>query len=269
MNVEYLTSTFRFSETNATPLYMQLASYFRLQIQTDVLKPGDQMIPETVISEALKISRTTVRQAMNYLVSEGLLTRRRGKGTFISNPKLKRNINYLYDFTNNILSLGATPSSIILVSECMDVTPEPIRAVLGLKAPDFRTFHLERVRCANDDPVLIERTYIPYFLCEGIERYDFSRQSLYRVLTEQYSLQHYRASEVIEASLISKEESKLLNCSARSACYHITRVARLDTGLIYEYTDSTTRADKCVFHLDLYRKENHHVPVNIRRTLSV
>ena len=121
----------------------------------------------------------------------------------------------------------------------------------------------------NDDPVLIERTYIPYFLCEGIERYDFSRQSLYRVLTEQYSLQHYRASEVIEASLISKEESKLLNCSARSACYHITRVARLDTGLIYEYTDSTTRADKCVFHLDLYLKENHHVPVNIRRTLSV
>ena len=47
---------------------------------------------------------------MNYLVSEGLLTRRRGKGTFISNPKLKRNINYLYDFTNNILSLGPPPA---------------------------------------------------------------------------------------------------------------------------------------------------------------
>lgn len=269
MDIEYLKKTFHFSETSTTPLYIQLVSYFRLQIQTGELRPGDQMIPETVLSEALKVSRTTIRQAMNYLVSEGLLTRRRGKGTFISNPKLKRNINYLYDFTENILSIGAVPSSIVLVSERLDITPEPIRSVLQLKAPDLRTFHLERLRCANQEPILIERTYIPYFLCEGIEQYDFSQQSLYRVLTDKYALQHYHASETIEADLISKEESVLLHCSSRSACYHITRVSKLDTGLIYEYTDSTTRADKCVFHLELYKKQNHNVPFKIQRTLSV
>jgi len=269
MDVEYLVKTFHFAESSTTPLYMQLVSYFRLQIQIGMLKPGDQMIPETVLCDALKVSRTTIRQTMNYLVSEGVLTRHRGKGTFIANPKLKRNINYLYDFTENILALGAVPSSVILTCERVEDTPEAVCAVLGLNTINRATFHLERLRCANGEPILIERTYIPYFLCNGIEHYDFSQLSLYRVLTEKYGLQHYHASETIEADLISREESALLNCSSHSACYHITRISSLDTGLIYEFTNSTTRADKCVFHLELYKKQNQNIPCNIQRSLCI
>ena len=117
MDKEYFKETFRFSADSSSPLYMQLASYIKIQIQAGVLKPGDKMITENELCEILNVSRTTVRQCMNQLTEGGYIVRHRGKGSFIADQKLKRPINYLYDFTENILSLGATPSSRVLQSD--------------------------------------------------------------------------------------------------------------------------------------------------------
>ena len=99
MDIDYFKETFQFSPESDSPLYEQLASYIKIQIQAGVLKPGDQMITETNLCSILNISRTTVRQCMDRLVDEGLLVRYRGRGSFIADPKMKRNINYLYNFT--------------------------------------------------------------------------------------------------------------------------------------------------------------------------
>lgn len=101
MDLEYFKQTFHFSSEITTPLYAQLAAYIRIQIQAGVLKSGDQMLPENSIADILNVSRTTVRQAMNRLVEEGLLIRFRGKGSFIASQKMRRNINYLYNFTDD------------------------------------------------------------------------------------------------------------------------------------------------------------------------
>ena len=103
--------SFHFSSEQATPLYEQLLSYFRLMIQTGQLQPGDRLIPENELCTLLQISRTTVRQAMDQLVAEGLIVRYKGKGSFVASPKMKRPIHYLYNFTENIQELGAVPSS--------------------------------------------------------------------------------------------------------------------------------------------------------------
>jgi len=102
-------SAFRFSEGSSAPLYAQLAEYLRHRIRSGALKPGDRMIAENEIVKKLAISRTTVRLAFDQLVDEGLIVRYRGKGTFVAEPKLKRNINYLYSFTENIRASGAVP----------------------------------------------------------------------------------------------------------------------------------------------------------------
>lgn len=257
MDVKYFKKTFKFSAENNIPLYSQLASYIKMQIKMGELKPGDKIIPESSISEILNISRTTVRQTMNRLVEEGLLVRYRGKGTFVAEPKIKRNINYLYNFTENIQEAGAVPSSVVLQSKIITLD-DNIAERMMLSESQREAFLLQRLRCANDEPILMETTYIPYFLCKGIEKFNFSTLSLYDILTNYYSLNLYHAVETFEAILIDKDTAKHLRCSPNTQGFKIDRISELDSGYVFEYTTSITRADKCIFRLDLYKHANQN-----------
>lgn len=253
MDREYFKKTFRFSADSSTPLYLQLIAYIKIQIQAGVLKPGDKIIAENDLCDILGVSRTTVRQCMNRLVEEGLLVRHRGKGSFIADQKLKRPISYLYGFTENMLSLGAVPSSRLLSSEVEELNDNALLAALQMPPEQRKVFHLRRLRLADNEPLLVENTYIPYYLCPGIELYDFTAVSLYHTMAERYSLNLYHATETIEAVLINKTFAELLGCTPKSPGYRIARISHLDSGYIYEYTSSITRADKCIFQLDLYK----------------
>lgn len=268
MDKTYFKNTFRFSPSSSTPLYLQLSSYIKIQIQAGVLQPGEKMLAENDICEILNISRTTVRQCMNQLTEEGYIVRYRGKGSFVANQKLKRPINYLYDFTENILSVGATPTSTVLIAEVIDIEEDALLKILQMPMGQKKVFHLERIRSANEEPIMIEKTYIPYYLCNGIEQYDFSKVSLYNTLMNSYSLDICRASETIEAINISAGEAELLKTSAKRPGYSISRVSYLDSGYVIEYTTSITRADKCVFQLDLRKSSNKH-PIDFKRYINV
>lgn len=253
-----------------TPIYEQLANFIRMQIRAGRFQPGDKMIPENDLCSALNISRTTVRQAMELLVAEGLIVRYRRKGSFVADAKLKRSINNLYNFTENMKELHAIPSSIVLHQEV--VTPsEEIANILQLQDTSEQIFYLERVRCADGSPVLIEQTSIPYYLCPGIESYDFSSTSLYNVLREQYSLDLYHATETISAVLIQEPQAHFLQCADGEPGYRITRVSHLDNGFLYEFTSSITRADKCEFQMELYKSTpgKNSIPANIHRTVTL
>lgn len=270
MDKTYFKNTFRFSSDTSTPLYLQLVSYIKIQIQAGVLKPGDKVIAENELCEILNVSRTTIRQCMNQLTEEGYIVRYRGKGSFIADPKLKRPINYLYDFTENMLSLGATPTSIVLASEVVDLADKPLLDTLQMPFGQTKTFHLLRLRCANEEPILLENTYIPYYLCPGIEQYSFSESSLYHTLTERYSLNLYHANETIEAIIIGKNYADLLKCSPKAPGYSITRLSHLDSGYVFEYTASVTRADRCVFQLDLYKNNTANKnPIDFQRHINL
>lgn len=269
MDINYFKETFHFSSDSDSPLYEQLASYIKIQIQAGVLKPGDQMITEANLCNILNISRTTVRQCMDRLVDEGLLVRYRGRGSFIADSKMKRNINYLYNFTENMRELGAIPTSIVIKSEVIDAD-QFLREQLMLPPTQTKVFKLYRLRCADNEPILFEKTFIPYYLCKQIEYFNFSSVSLYNVLSERYALNLYRATETIEAIIINKDEAELLKCTSKVPGYKIQRVSYLDSGFIFEFTTSITRADKCVFQLELYKNiPSSKSPIDIRRQVTL
>ena len=253
--VEHFKESFRFIPESNIPLYAQLATYIKMQIQASVFQPGDKMITENDLCDILKVSRTTVRLSMNRLVDEGLLIRYRGKGSFIASPKLRRNINYLYNFTENIRDSGAIPSSIVLKTEICHAD-QIISEKLRLPGNNNYVFFLSRLRCADKIPIIYENTYIPYYLCKGIETFDFSTTSLYHTLNSQYSLKLFHALETIEAVIINGDYKKKLNCKGAMPGYKIQRISYLESGYILEYTTSITRADKCIFRLDLYKNAN-------------
>jgi GntR family transcriptional regulator len=270
MDIEYFKNTFRFSEATDVPLYIQLASYLRIQIHNGVLQPGDMMIAENSICEILSVSRTTVRQSMNKLVEEGLLVRYRGKGTFIANFKIKRNMNHLYNFTEDMKAIDAKPSSKVIKAEVLEICPDDIADILNLPTVQTPVFYLERLRLANQEPILWERTYIPYYLCNKIETFDFNKNSLYKILNETYHLEMYHAKESLDAIILSKREAALLECSSKDVGYKITRISYLDSGFIFEYTTSVTRADKCTYQFDLYKNTaSKKTPLEIKRNISI
>lgn len=252
------------------PIYEQLANFIRLQVRGNVFKAGEKMIPENDLCEFLGISRTTVRQAMELLVGEGLIIRYRRKGSFIADAKMKRKLNNLYNFTENMLQLGVEPSSRVL-HKAVEEASEELAELLRLPNANRAVFCLVRLRCANDRPVMIERTYIPYYLCPGIEELDFSRASLYQILSSNYSMKLYHATETIAAVLLREDEAKLLGCRTKDPGYKITRISHLDTGSVYEYTKSITRADMCEFQLELYRSVpgRTNIPDDIKRNISL
>ncbi|GHV95522.1 GntR family transcriptional regulator [Spirochaetia bacterium] len=255
MMTDYFKKTFKFSPHSDLPLYSQLEGYMKMQIQAGFLKPGDKMITEIELCEILNVSRTTVRLAMNSLVNEGLIIRRRGKGSFIGEQKLRRKIDYMYNFSENIQNMGAAPSSIVLESKIIRADAI-VAGKLQLPEENLQVFFLQRVRCANDVPILLESTYIPYFLCKGIEKADFKSASLYSLLSNSYSINPYHAVEVIEAIILDLKTAKILDCKSKMPGYKIERVSYLNSEYVFEYTTSVTRADKCVFRLDLYRNNN-------------
>ncbi len=254
---EYVIQTFQFSTLHSVPFYSQLYSYIKYQIQAGVFCAGDLMLSETELCDILHVSRTTVRLALSRLVEEGLLIRFRGKGSFIAEKKIGRDIDYLYNFTESIRETGAEPSSMVLSYSIVEAG-EKLAQKLQLPDTATKVFRLERLRCVDDVPLLLEITHIPYFLCPEIEKYDFSHTSLYDTLQSKYMLGLDHAVETIEAIIIDDQVAEKLHCRNKlMPGFHIERISYLHSGQVYEYTTSTTRADACVFRLNLYAKAKH------------
>jgi GntR family transcriptional regulator len=106
------------------PLYFQLEEILKERIETGELQTGDLLSSEKELSEKYKISRPTVREALRGLVSEGLLYREKGKGTFIAKPKIDYGfIQKLTTFYDDMIEKGFTPKTKVIKQE--------IRAVRG------------------------------------------------------------------------------------------------------------------------------------------
>lgn len=251
VTIDYISKTFQRSASGNVPMYLQISNYFNMQNKAGILATGEKLPAEEDLCKVFGVSRTTIRQAINQLVEQGLFVRYRAKGTFVSEQKLTRKLNHLYNFSSDMRALGITPSSVTLCQETMDAKDTQIMKQLALPDELSRVFHLERVRYANDRPVLLEDTYIPLYLCPGIEEYDFNKMSLYEVLKTKYNLTPYNASETLQAIMIPAKEQKTLKCHKNTIGYRINRVGYLNSNCIYEYTTSLTRADICLYQFEL------------------
>lgn len=253
------------SEESDIPLYFQLMTIIRRQIHAGILKPGDMVPPESQLCAQYKVSRTTVRLALSQLVEENLIIRRRGKGSFIASPKMQRSLNYLYNFTDDMLSAGLHPHSKLLESTIIKASAD-VKNHLNLPVSQTKVFKLCRLRIANNEPLLLETTYIPLYLCPNIAQEDFSTTSLYGILRYKYNLNLYRAVESYEPIHLNRESAALLNCRSSISAFNIQRITYLESNTPIELTYSIVRGDKCIFKVELYSNKNK---VNFLRKIKV
>lgn len=257
--------TFSKLEASAVPMHYQIMDIIKRQITAEILKPGEMIPSESQLCAQYNVSRTTVRQALNQLVEENLLIRRRGKGSFVADKKLHRNINHLYSFSEDMNALGINPTSKILEKEIGPASAEIMEA-LALSSSNNKVFKIKRVRLANNDPILLETTYIPAYLCPHIMQEDLSAVSLYSILVNRYQLHFYKATETYEAVKIDQQSAVHLNAKPQASAFKIKRIAYLDTGIPFELTYSITRGDKCIFKIELQAQKSN---VNFSREITL
>lgn len=250
-------------EESGVPLYQQLKNILKGQILSGILKPGDKILPETDLCAKYGVSRITVRQAIHGLVEEGFLYRKQGKGTFVTSPKLRRRLPKLYSFTEDMLELGLRPSSRVLAYEVI-TADRKMREILKLPPGEEKVNRVVRVRCANDEPILIETTFIPLYLCPGLIEEDLEKGSLYAILRDKYGLLLDHAYETYEVGEVRKEEAQHLECRSGLPAFVIERVTYLRNEIPVELTKSVARGDRLRFTVLLIADQ-----AQIRREVEV
>jgi GntR family transcriptional regulator len=224
------------------PAYYQLKNILLAKIESNEFAP-DQPIPsERELSEILNISRMTVRQALSLLVSEGTLYRERGRGTFVSKPKIEqRNI---MSFSDLVKKRGLTPHTHVLQFDKI-FAGKDIIGILKLNDGE-QIYNIKRLRLANDVPIGIEEVFIPEKFCPNLDRFDLTT-SLYKLFREEYSYTISHVDNTIEASKPSKEEKELLSIHGSTPLLKVSSINFTQSGFMLYFERSSYRSDEYTY----------------------
>src|SRR5258707_1954883 len=141
------------------PLYERVESVLAGDIADGSLPPETQLPPEQGLIERFKVSRTTVRKAIQNLVERGLVEVRRGKGTFVTQPKITQELTELTGFVEDMQALGRKPTARLLDKRIV-AADEAVAHYLAL-APGTLVVRLWRVRLADGVAMSFDETYLP------------------------------------------------------------------------------------------------------------
>lgn len=228
--------------TDQAPLYRRIAGRLEAQIGSGALKTGDRLPSERQIAEQLGASRMTARQALKLLEQRGFVETRVGRGSFVVYPRIEKQLRTLNGFTEEMRRSGRQVSSIVLDAGVVAADQEAAGA-LGI-AENTPVHRLVRVRLVDAEPVAVERTEVPLALAPGLlERSDFSTDSLYRVLREEYGHVPTEAEETVLADTPDCATAAALGIPAGAPVLKFTRCTYGGDGRPLEYVRSSYRGD--------------------------
>lgn len=195
----------------APPAYRQLSAEIRQLLRSGSWQDGDRFLTERVVAQRFSVSRPTANKALASLVSERLLEFRKGLGTFVSRASLDYDLSGLVSFTEKATAAGRTPRTQVLVFRRLGASKVPADVAAELKTlPSESVYYLERLRLADEAPVILERRYIRYRFCPGMRRADV-RGSIYRLWTERYGLEIAGADQTVSAVALCGADATRLN----------------------------------------------------------
>ena len=215
-------------------------------IENNKLKEGDLIPSENQLVQELGVSRMTVRQAINNLVSNGYLEKKRGRGTFVKKQDLDRveiSLNVFENFTQSIRRIGKKPHSKVVLIEKRTANKR-IAKILGIGEKD-EVLYIERLRFMGETPLLLEQSYMLYPMFSDINekvlegsKYEYIEKKGYRI----------KGSErEIMAEIPSVYVTELLNLGGNEPVLKLNAIAYLENGKAFEYSETTFNQRKYKF----------------------
>ncbi len=222
----------------ASPVYRQLNTQLRQLIEIGEFKEGDKFLTERQVAERFNVSRITANKALANLVAEHRLEFRKGVGTFVARTVLDYNLRNLTSFTSLVESQGRKPSTRVLAFQFLE---QGIAELHHLPC-----YFVERLRLADDLPVILERRYFLASLCPNLNPDDLSG-SIYSLWRDRYFLQIAGAEQTIRAVNITGREADLLGVSQSSAALLNTSLGFLTLHNLFWFEQTLYRGDAYEF----------------------
>ncbi len=229
------------------PLYFQIAESLTEAIQSGAVAPGERLDNELELAERLRVSRPTVRQAVQRLVQQGLVIRRRGLGTVVVGPRILRPValTSLYD---DLATAKRHPATAVLNSGQIEADDE-LAKILAL-AVGTPVLSIERLRSAGETPLAIMHNYLPAKLLQDKTAEDLEKGGLYELLRS-LGIQLHAADQVIGARRATAQEARLLQAPRNATVLTVTRTTFDPAGVPVEYGRHAYLAERYSFKMSL------------------
>lgn len=234
-------------------LYEQIQDWMRNQIVSGAWPEHYKVTAEEELSEKLAVNRGTLRKAISGLVDEGLLITVHGKGTFVASKQLEQPLAESFvTFSEGLIGRGIPFHTSVILQEVR--TPDPTSASLLNLTTARDAFYMERIRFVAGKPVILLYNHVVNAYCSGIERLDFSRERLFDVLENRYSLLIDWGQRNFEARVATHEVASRLDLQAGDPVMYLQQVSYLKDGTPIELSDIWIRGD--TFRLSAQVKRN-------------
>ena len=233
----------------AIPLYIQISEGLLEQIESGALVPGDRLPPERELSESLGVNRMTLRQALHALEIQGLITRRQGSGTYVTEPKIEREAGRLFPFTKGIQRRGYLPGAQVIMLE-----QQPAEVALANKlqiSVSTSVYRGHRLRFINQQPMMLEKFFLPAHRFPRFEIHDLESRSIYEVMETEYGYVVNRAQQRLEAVTATVYEAGLLGVKPGAPLMLEQRLTFTQNDQPVEYAKDVYRGDRFRFVTEL------------------
>ncbi len=236
-------------ERGPIPLHHQVFSHLKASLDASEWRPGDRMPTERELAERYGCSLITVRHALGELVREGRIERTRGRGTFVLQPRIDRDIAGTMSFAEEMRRRGLDPATRVVTAR-IEPAGEAVASPLGHRRRTPRSSYLERVRLGGGEPLILEQARLPAERFPGLLAFDFEHRSLYDILSERYGTRIVRARETVEPVMLRSREASLLELPTRALALQIDGVAHAADGTAVEAARSFVRGDRTRYYLE-------------------
>jgi DNA-binding GntR family transcriptional regulator len=240
--------SFAVDRASPVPLWFQVAQHLEQAIGAGALPQGTLLDNEIVLAERLGISRPTMRRAMEQLVDQGLVVRRRGIGTRVVQPKVRRPLE-LTSLHDDLVSSGQEPSTVVLGFETVGADSE-VAGRLRIEEGE-PVVCIERLRCAREQPIARMTNWLPAAVV-GFEQEALSTTGLYDLLRRS-GVHLHSATQTVGARTATAAEARELGEPRGSALLTMERETLDDHGTVVEFASHLYAASRYSFEINLVR----------------
>lgn len=223
----------------------------RRQITNGHYQEGDLIPKEFDLAEKYQVSRPTIRHAVQDLVNQGYLERRKHVGTIVKQTKIGQEFTHVLQSYNSEMSQkGLIAQTQVLFFKKEKASAEVAKALdLTENAPVYK---LTRLRSADGNPIVLVTTYLPASKLSDFEKIDFTQQSLYQEL-EKRSLPIVHVKRKLEVKSADEMTANLLNIEEKVPIFYFHTYGYTKGEVPLEYSIAMYRGDENYFVIDLKR----------------
>jgi GntR family transcriptional regulator len=250
------------TDTNSPiPLYAQVEAVIASSIADGTFLPGSRLPNEDELVARFGVSRTTVRQTIQNLIRRGLVEIRRGKGTFVMQPKITQELTELSGFVEDMQALGRHASAQLIDKQIVPAN-ESVAHHLALTI-GILVVRIQRVRLADNVPLSFDETYLPREIGEKVIENDLENEPIFSLLEQKYNTPLLEAEYRLEAVSADATVARALRIEIGAPIFLIERTSYSEGHQPIDYEKLYYRGDRIRFVTRLSRNQTSARTVHI------